>query len=234
MPSRFLQILLQIPFGVRLSRTIISSSPICDECVGQPFSLDSGCIFEKMKRRCPWAESDEPLLIEYHDVEWGAPTREDKILFEFLVLEGAQAGLSWTTILKKREGYRHSFAGFDVKKVAQFDKKKVTRLLNDPSIIRNRLKVESTISNAKAILDIQKEFGSFDSYIWSFVGGRPIDNKCKSLAQIPVDSVESKAMSKDLLKRGFRFVGPTICYSFMQAVGMVNDHLVSCFRHSEV
>ncbi len=159
---------------------------------------------------------------------------DDRTLFEFLILEGAQAGLSWNTILRKREGYREAFAGFDPKKVASFDQKKVAKLLEDGGIVRNRLKVESAISNAKALLAVQKEFGSFESYIWSFVKGRPIRNKWKGLHQIPAKTREAEAMSKDLMKRGFRFVGPTICYSFMQAVGMVNDHLVDCYRYAEI
>ena len=186
------------------------------------------------KRRCPWGDSDDPVYRDYHDREWGVPVHDDRRLFEFLVLEGAQAGLSWSTILHKRENYRRAFAGFDPKKVAAFDHRMVEELLGDPGIVRNRLKVESAISNARAVLDVQREFGSFDSYIWSFVGGRPIINKWKSAREIPVASPEAKRMSSALVKRGFRFVGPTICYSFMQAVGMVNDHTVDCFRHSEL
>jgi DNA-3-methyladenine glycosylase I len=187
-----------------------------------------------MKRRCPWAESSEPLVVEYHDFEWGVPVHDERTLFEFLVLEGAQAGLSWTTILKKREGYRKAFAGFDPKKVALFDQRMVSKLLEDPGIIRNRRKVESAISNAKALLAVQKEFGSFDAYVWSFVKGKPVRNKWKDMRHIPVTTRDAEALSKDLLKRGFKFVGPTICYSFMQAVGMVNDHLVGCYRHAEI
>lgn len=190
--------------------------------------------YEHMRGRCPWAESGEPLLLEYHDVEWGVPAHDDRTLFEFLVLEGAQAGLSWTTILKKREGYRKAFAGFDPKKVALFDQRKISTLLEDPGIIRNRRKVESAISNAKALLAVQKEFGSFDAYVWSFVNGKPIRNKWKEMRQIPATTRQAEALSKDLLKRGFKFVGPTICYSFMQAIGMVNDHLVDCPRHTEI
>jgi len=189
---------------------------------------------ELMKRRCPWAESGEPLVLRYHDFEWGVPVHDDMILFEFLVLEGAQAGLSWTTVLKKREGYRKAFAGFDPKKVALFDHKMVSKLLKDPGIIRNRRKVESAISNAKALLILQKEYGSFDAYVWSFVNGRPIRNKWRDMRQIPVTTREAESLSKDLLKRGFKFVGPTICYSFMQAVGIVNDHLVDCHRYAEI
>ena len=159
---------------------------------------------------------------------------DDHRLFEFLVLEGAQAGLSWSTILHKRESYRRAFAGFDPRKVARFDERKVERLLSDPGIVRNRLKVESAIGNARAVLSVQKEFGSLDSYLWAFVGGTPIDKRWKRSSEIPAETQEARSMSKALYKRGFRFVGPTICYSFMQAVGMVNDHLVDCFRHSEV
>jgi DNA-3-methyladenine glycosylase I len=187
-----------------------------------------------MRTRCPWVNLDDPIMRTYHDEEWGTPLHDDRKLFEFIVLEGAQAGLSWSTILNRREGYRRAFAGFDPRKVATFDGKKVERLLQDSSIIRNRKKIESAVGNAKAFLAIQKEFGSFDSYMWSFVNGKPIKNKWKALRQIPVSTPLAKRMSDDLIKRGFRFVGPTIVYSHMQAVGMVNDHLVSCFRHSEV
>ncbi|MBN1678219.1 MAG: DNA-3-methyladenine glycosylase I [Candidatus Thermoplasmatota archaeon] len=187
-----------------------------------------------MKRRCPWVDTEDQLSVDYHDREWGVPVHDDRKLFEFLVLEGAQAGLNWTTILRKRENYRRVFAGFEPKKVASFDKKKIGRLLEDPGIVRNRLKVESAISNARAVLDVRKECGSLDRYMWSFVSGRPIQNSWKSPGEVPVASLEAKRMSADLRRRGFGFVGPTICYSFMQAVGMVNDHLVDCFRHSEV
>lgn len=187
-----------------------------------------------MKKRCPWVDSDNPLVLEYHDSEWGVPVHDDRKLFEFLVLEGAQAGLSWTTILRKRENYRRAFAGFDPRKVAAFDAEKIKKLLDDPGIVRNRLKVNSAVTNAKAFLDVQKEFGSFDSYMWSFVQGKPIRNKWRRLAQIPAVSPEAERMSMDLVRRGFRFVGPTICYSHMQATGMVNDHLVDCFRYSEI
>jgi DNA-3-methyladenine glycosylase I len=187
-----------------------------------------------MKKRCPWVSFENPLMLEYHDKEWGVPVHDDRKIFEFLVLEGAQAGLSWSTILNKRENYRRAFAGFNPKKVAAFDGRTVRKLLADPGIVRNRRKVESAISNARAFLDVQNEFGSFDSYIWSFVDGKPIQNKWKSLSQIPVTSPEATRMSSDLVKRGFRFVGPTICYSHMQAAGMVNDHLVDCFRYSEI
>jgi len=186
------------------------------------------------RKRCGWADSAEDFYREYHDREWAVPVHDDRKLFEMLVLEGAQAGLSWRTILVRREGYRKAFAGFDPKKVAAFDRRKVEGLLRNPEIIRNRLKIESAVTNAKALLAIQKEFGSFDSYIWSFVGGRPIRNNWKTMSQIPAVTPEAKRMSSDLLKRGFRFVGPTICYAFMQAVGMVNDHVVHCFRYSEI
>jgi DNA-3-methyladenine glycosylase I len=187
-----------------------------------------------MKKRCAWVSIDDPLMMAYHDEEWGVPVHDDRKTFEFLVLEGAQAGLSWSTILNKRENYRRAFANFDPEKVAAFDAKKVKRLLADPGIVRNRRKVESAVSNAKAFLEVRDEYGGFDSYVWSFVGGRPIRNRRKSLSEIPVTSPEAKKMSADLMKRGFKFVGPTICYSHMQAVGMVNDHLVDCFRYSEI
>ncbi|GMV92358.1 MAG: DNA-3-methyladenine glycosylase I [Candidatus Hydrogenedentota bacterium] len=183
-------------------------------------------------RRCEWARGE--LDIAYHDEEWGVPVHDDRTLFEFLILEGAQAGLSWSTILKKREGYRVLFDNFDVKKVARYDTRKVAMLLDDARIVRNRLKVESTVDNAKAFLAVQKEFGSFDAYIWQFTGRKPIVNSWKSLKDIPARTVESDAMSKDLKKRGFRFVGSTICYAFMQATGMVNDHTIDCFRYREV
>ncbi len=173
-------------------------------------------------------------MAEYHDKEWGVPVHDDQKHFEFLILEGAQAGLSWDTILKRREGYRKAFAGFDPNKVAKFGPKDVERLLADPGIIRNRLKVASTIANAKAFLEVQKEFGSFDKYIWQFVGGKPKQNKWKTMRNLPAKTKESEALSKDLIKRGFRFVGPTIIYAHMQACGMVNDHMVSCFRWKEV
>lgn len=187
----------------------------------------------KMKKRCTWPGTDEKML-HYHDSEWGHPHHSDKQHFEFLILEAAQAGLSWSTILKRREGYRKAFAGFDPKKVAKFDKKKINQLLKDPGIIRNRLKVESAVHNAPLFMAIQKEFGSFDKYIWSFVGGKPIVNKWQKSGQIPATSKESDALSKDLKKRGFKFVGSTVLYAHMQAVGMINDHLVSCFRYREV
>jgi DNA-3-methyladenine glycosylase I len=182
-------------------------------------------------KRCAWASND--LNIPYHDTEWGVPVHDDNKLFEFLILEGAQAGLSWDTILRKRDAYRKAFDGFDPKKVAKFDELKTAALMNNDGIIRNRLKIASAVSNAKAFLKIQKEFGSFDKYIWSFVGGKPIDNKLKA-GHVPAKTEISDAMSKDLKKRGFSFVGSTIMYAFMQATGMVNDHLVSCFRYREV
>ena len=181
--------------------------------------------------RCAWAK--EPIYIAYHDQEWGVPVHEDRLLFEFLILEGAQAGLSWITILKKRENYRRAFDNFDAGKVARYDKPKVRKLLADPGIVRNRLKIESAIQNAKAFLAVQREFGSFDDYIWCFVGGEPILNRRKSLKEVPARTSESDAMSKDLIKRGFRFVGSTICYAFMQAVGLVNDHTIDCFRYGK-
>ena len=181
--------------------------------------------------RCPWAKND--LSIRYHDDEWGVPQHDDRVLFEFLILEGAQAGLSWDTILKKRERYRKVFAGFDPKKVAKFDAKQKATLMLDAGIVRNRLKIESSISNAKAFLNVQQEFGSFDRYLWQFVGGEPMMNKRKSMKDVPARSAESDALSKDLKKRGFRFVGTTIMYAYMQAMGMVNDHLVTCERRGE-
>ena len=178
--------------------------------------------------RCTWATNE--LSILYHDREWGAPQHDDRVLFEFLILEGAQAGLSWDTILRKRENYRAAFDGFDPNMVARYDRRKAQRLLRDEGIIRNRLKVASAIQNAKAFLEVQREFGSFDRYIWQFVGGKPIQNKRKG-KDIPARTVQSDAMSKDLKKRGFNFVGSTICYAFMQATGLVNDHAVECFRY---
>ena len=179
--------------------------------------------------RCAWAVGEQS--IRYHDEEWGVPVHDDRVLFEFLILEGAQAGLSWSTILNKRENYRRAFDGFDAKRIANYDRKKIAALLKDAGIVRNRLKINSTVENAKAFLRVQEEFGSFDRYIWQFVGGEPRVNRWKSLKQIPPRTTESDAMSKDLKRRGFRFVGSTICYAFMQAVGMVNDHVVDCFRH---
>jgi len=182
--------------------------------------------------RCPWATN--PLSTRYHDEEWGVPVHDDRRWFEFLILEGAQAGLSWDTILQKRERYRQALDGFNPTKVAQFDAKKTRELLNDPGIVRNRLKIKATIANARAFLQVQKKFGSFDSYIWKFVGGSPIRNRWKTHKSVPAQTPLSEALSQDLLQRGFRFVGPTICYAFMQATGIVNDHLVSCFRYDEV
>ncbi len=185
----------------------------------------------KVVTRCTWAEGVSLDYIEYHDKEWGVPVFDDHVQFEFLILEGAQAGLSWSTILNKRAGYREAFANFDPEKVARFTKKRVEKLLTDPSIVRNRLKVESTVSNAKAFLEVQKEFGSFSDYIWGFTGGKPIQNKFKKDGEVPAMSPESDALSKDLKKRGFRFVGSTIIYAHMQATGMVNDHVTECFRY---
>jgi DNA-3-methyladenine glycosylase I len=182
--------------------------------------------------RCPWAGND--LSIRYHDEEWGCPTHEDATFFEFLILEGAQAGLSWDTILKKRENYRAAFDRFDPKTIARYDRHKIQSLMKDSGIIRNRLKIASAVQNAKAFLKTQKEFGSFDAYIWKFAGGAPIVNAWRSSKQVPASTPESDAMSKDLKKRGFSFVGTTICYAFMQAVGMVNDHLTGCFRYAQL
>ena len=183
--------------------------------------------------RCAWA-GDDPLYVAYHDLEWGVPVHDDRLLFEFLVLEGAQAGLSWITVLRKRENYRRAFEGFDPRRVARYGPAEVATLLADAGIVRNRLKIESAVANARAVLDVAGEFGSFDAYLWRFVDGAPIRNSRGSLAELPAATVESRAMSKDLLRRGFRFVGPTICYALMQAVGMVNDHTVDCFRHAEL
>ncbi len=182
-------------------------------------------------RRCPWPS--KPLDIEYHDQEWGRPQHDDRALFEMLILEGAQAGLSWSTILAKRENYRKAFDRFDVKKIARYDAKKVASLLADAGIVRNRLKIAATVQNAKSFLAVQQEFGSFDRYIWSFIGGVPKQNRRKGNGDVPARTEESDAMSKDLKTRGFKFVGTTICYAFMQATGMVNDHAVTCFCHAE-
>ena len=187
---------------------------------------------KKSKIRCTWA-GDE-LMIPYHDEEWGVPVHDDHRLFEFLILEGAQAGLSWRTVLNKRDNYRQALDGFDAARIARYDQRKVKELLANPGIIRNQLKIASTIGNAKAFLAVQKECGSFDRYIWQFVGGKPRVNSPKSMKDVPVSTAESDAMSKDLKRRGFKFVGTTICYAFMQAVGMVNDHAVTCYRHSEL
>jgi DNA-3-methyladenine glycosylase I len=183
--------------------------------------------------RCGWARGSE-LDVDYHDREWGVPVYDDPRLFEFITLEGAQAGLSWSTILKKRENYREAFSDFDAARVALFDEKRAAELLKDPGIVRNKLKVESTIENARRILEVRHEFGSLSNYVWQFVGGKPIQNRWRSLKDIPAITDESTAMSKDMRKRGFRFVGPTICYAFMQAVGMVNDHETRCFRYKEI
>jgi len=185
------------------------------------------------QQRCAWAGLD-PLMLAYHDDEWGVPSHDDRHLFEFLILEGAQAGLSWDTILQKRENYRAALDGFDPKIISRYDQRKQQRLLKNPGIVRNRLKIASTVQNARVFLEIQKEFGSFDRYIWQFVGGKPIVNKWRSGERIPAATAQSDAMSKDLKKRGFNFVGSTICYAFMQAVGMVNDHAADCFRYRQV
>jgi DNA-3-methyladenine glycosylase I len=186
-----------------------------------------------MTERCPWAGTD-PLYVAYHDTEWGVPVHTDQKIYEFLILEGMQAGLSWLTILKKRENFRAAFDDFDPQKVARYNARKIERLLNDPGIIRNRLKVHAAVTNAKAFLNVQEEFGSFDAYIWRFVGGQPKVNARQTMRDIPAKTAESDALSKDLLKRGFKFVGSTICYAHMQAAGMVNDHVVTCFRYPEL
>jgi DNA-3-methyladenine glycosylase I len=183
-------------------------------------------------KRCDWVPLGDPLYVAYHDEEWGVPSHDDMHLFELIVLEGAQAGLSWSTILRKREGYRHAFAGFDPKQVVRFTKRDVERLLRDPGIVRNRLKVESAVNNAQRVLEVQEELGSLDAYVWSFVGGEPIVGSWRSVRELPAETEESRAMSKDLKRRGFRFVGPTVCYAFMQAVGLVDDHTVNCFRRA--
>ncbi len=181
--------------------------------------------------RCHWARTD--LSIAYHDREWGVPQHDDRVLFEFLILEGAQAGLSWETILRKRDNYRAAFDGFDVRKIANYDRRKVSQLLANPGIIRNRLKIAATIQNARSFLEVRKEFGSFDNYVWTFVRGKPLRRK-RGVAQAPASTIESVALSRELLRRGFKFVGPTICYAFMQAVGMVNDHDPNCFRYKQI
>ena len=187
-----------------------------------------------MPRRCEWVPAEDALYLAYHDEEWGVPSHDDRHLFEMLILEGAQAGLSWSTILRKRERYRTVFAGFDAAKVARFTPSRIERLLADPGIVRNRAKVEAAVGNARAALGVADEFGSLDTYVWGFVKGKPIRNRWRALAQIPAETDESRAMSKDLKRRGFRFVGPTICYAFMQATGMTNDHVTTCFRWAEV
>lgn len=190
-------------------------------------------LLEKRKR-CEWARQDDPLYVSYHDVEWGVPLHDDRKLFEFLILEGAQAGLSWSTILHKRQNFQRAFDHFDPRKVSQYDEKKVRELLSDSGIIRNRLKIVAAIENAKSFINVQEEFGTFDEYVWKFVDGRPKQNKWRSLKEIPARTVESDVMSKDMIKRGFRFVGSTICYAFMQTIGMVNDHAVYCFRYNDL
>jgi DNA-3-methyladenine glycosylase I len=184
------------------------------------------------KARCPWAKTE--LYVQYHDTEWGVPVYNDRLLFEFLILEGAQAGLSWETILNKRENYREAFDQFDPAVVAKYDEKKRQSLLSNPGIVRNRLKIEAAIQNAKAFLVVQEDIGTFDEYIWGFVGNEPRQNTWRSIKEVPAKTLESDAMSKDMKRRGFKFVGSTICYAFMQAVGMVNDHLIGCFRHGEL
>lgn len=185
------------------------------------------------KTRCAWVSTD-PLYLDYHDKEWGVPVYDDRLLFEFLILEGAQAGLSWLTILKRRDHYRHNFDNFNAEKIARYTDKKYKALLNNPDIIRNRLKIQSVITNAKAYLEIKQEFDSFSDYLWQFVDGKPIQNHWKHIKQVPAKTIVSDKMSKELKKRGFKFVGSTICYAFMQAVGMVNDHTVDCFRYKKI
>jgi DNA-3-methyladenine glycosylase I len=194
---------------------------------------DTGAMPTEKKKRCAWSGAD-PRYVAYHDKEWGVPVHDDRLLFEFLVLEGAQAGLSWLTILRKRDAYLHAFDRFDPRKVARYDKRKIDALLADAGIVRNRAKIESAIKNAKAFLDVQTEFGSFDAYQWRFVDGRPIQNRRRTARDIPAHTAQSDAMSKDLRARGFSFVGSTIIYAHMQAVGMVNDHVVDCFRHRAI
>jgi len=189
-------------------------------------------MISKTIRRCHWATTE--LGIAYHDTEWGVPRHDDRTLFEFLILEGAQAGLSWETILKKRVAYRKAFDRFDPKKVARYDAARIRALLSDPGIVRNRLKVEAAVQNARSFLDIQKEFGSFDRYLWRFVDGQPLQSRARSSREVPARTIVSDALSKDLLSRGFKFVGSTICYAYMQAIGMVNDHALDCFRYREV
>ena len=186
-----------------------------------------------MQERCDWSIAGDALYLAYHDEEWGVPSRDDRHLFELLVLEGAQAGLSWATILRKREGYRRAFSGFDPEVVARLDGRAVERLLQDPGIVRNRLKIESAVVNARRVLEVQ-ETGSLAAFLWSFVGGEPIAGRWRSAREIPAETAESRAMSKELKRRGFRFVGPTICYAFMQAAGLVNDHTLACFRYREL
>ena len=187
-----------------------------------------------MPERCEWAPAGDPLYLAYHDEEWGVPSHDERHLYEMLTLEGAQAGLSWATILRKRAGYREAFAGFDAERVARLGPPDVERLLADPGIVRNRLKVESTVANARAVLALREAGETLDGLLWGFVDGAPLQNRWRSLAELPAQTEESRAMSRELKRRGFRFVGPTVCYALMQAVGMVNDHVVSCFRHDEV
>src|SRR5690348_8660582 len=184
----------------------------------------------KEKSRCAWV-TDDPVYRDYHDHEWGVPVYDDRLLFEFLILEGAQAGLSWITILKKRDNYRRAFDNFEARKIARYSPQKIQKLLADEGIVRNKLKIESTVRNAQAFLAVQREFGSFDQYVWRFVNGHPIRNHWEALTQVPARTAESDALSSDLLRRGFKFVGSTICYAFMQAVGLVNDHTTNCFRY---
>lgn len=186
------------------------------------------------KERCAWVNPDDPLYCQYHDLEWGVPVHDDRLLFEFLILEGFQAGLSWRTILYKRENFRQAFDQFNAQIIAEYDDQKIMELLSNPGIIRNRLKVQAAVSNARAFLEVQNSFGSFDAYIWQFVNGKPVQNKWETIGQIPARTKESDAMSLDLKKRGFKFVGSTICYAHMQATGMVNDHTTNCFRYSQV
>jgi DNA-3-methyladenine glycosylase I len=186
------------------------------------------------RRRCEWAPVEDPLYLAYHDEEWGVPLHDDRGLFELLTLEGAQAGLSWSTILHKRAGYRDAFAGFEPAAVARFDRRRIERLLGNPAIVRNRLKVESTVNNAKRVLEVQDEHDTLDAYVWQFVESAPIAGGWRTLGDIPAETAESKAMSKDMKRRGFRFVGPTVCYAFMQAAGLVNDHVITCFRYREL
>ena len=188
----------------------------------------------KLPKRCGWTAGSSPLMLKYHDLEWGVPVHDDRRLFEFLILEGAQAGLSWKTILDKRQNYRRVFVNFNARKIAKYTQKDIRRLLKDEGIIRNHLKIAATVENAKRFIETQKEFGSFEKYIWQFVGGKPVNHRFKRLSQLPARTEQSQAMSRDLKKRGFRFVGPTICYAFMQAVGMVNDHTIDCFRYHEI
>jgi DNA-3-methyladenine glycosylase I len=187
-----------------------------------------------VRKRCSWVPEEDPLYVSYHDEEWGVPSHDDRHLFELLSLEGAQAGLSWSTILRKREGYLRAFAAFDVAEVARFGDRTVDRLLSDPGIVRNRRKIESVVANARAALGVGEEYGSLDAYLWQFVDGRPKRNRWQAIEQIPSTTPDSREMSKDLKRRGFRFVGPTVCYAFKQAAGLVNDHVTSCFRHREI